>query len=164
MAHATFAKWHVTGMQALKSACDQAIEASTKAEDQALNVELQQLVTKLTALLTRHGDILAGFLRHAGAEVDAFHDEILDGINRGTGLMLKAAEDEQITDISLLSGSTVAINYFLVSFTNNTATTKALGLDEQSATFQQMAQAHEALGQEFQQLGEATIYPNAAQA
>ena len=164
MAQKAFAKWQLTGMQALKSACDQAIDSAERAEDKATNAELKQLATKLKALLTDHGTILAGFIKDAGGKVDAFHDEIMDGVNRGTKLMLEAADDEQITDISLLSGSTVALNYFVVSFQNNTATSQALHLAGQPETFRRMAQEQQALCDQFQQLGERLIYPQAANA
>lgn len=88
----------------------------------------------------------------------------MDGINRGTKLMLEAAADEQITDISLLSGSTGALNYCVVSFQNNEATSQALHLAGQPATFRRMAQEQQALGDQFQQLGETTVHPQAAQA
>jgi len=164
MAQQAFAKWQLTGMQALKSACDQGIDSAKRAEEKAANPELKQLATRLAALLTDHRRVLAGYITDGGGEVDAFHDEIMDGVNRGTKLMLEAADDQQITDISLLSGSTVALNYFVVSFQNNEATSQALHLAGQPATFRRMAQEQQDLCNEFQQLGETAIYPQAAQA
>lgn len=58
----------------------------------------------------------------------------------------------------------MTLNYFVVSFQNNAATSQALRLAGQPATFRRMAQEQQALYDEFQQLGETTIYPQAAQA
>lgn len=164
MSKDTFNQWHIAGLQAYKSATEQAIDGATKAAAKFPNPDLKRMAEKVLSTTTNHHKTLVGFLKEAGAEVDAAHDEILDGINRGTDLMVKAAKDDDALDVALLTGGKVALNYFVTAFSNHVDTAKALGMVEQAATFQQMANEQQALYDQYAELARTSIFPQAARA
>jgi len=163
MSKDTFNQWHIAGLQAYKSAAEQAIDGANKAVAKFPSPDLKQIAEQVVATTTKHRETLVGFLKTAGAEVDAAHDEILDGINRGTDLMVKAAKDDDALNVALLTGGKVALNYFVTAYSNHVDTAKALGMMAQAATFQQMADEQQALYNQYAALAKASIFPHAAQ-
>lgn len=164
MSKDTFNQWHIAGFQAYKSASEQAITGAKQAEAKFPDPKLKQQAAKVAATTARHSEILSQFLAEAGASMDGVHDEILDGINRGTDLMVKAAKDDEALNVALITGGKVALNYFVTAFRNHVDTATALGLSEQAATFQQMADEQQALYDQYVALANSSIYPHAAQA
>lgn len=160
MSRQTFIKWQIAGFQAYKSAIDQAVKRAQQAQKEITNADLNLLAHKSVETMNRHAAILTRFLVDAGAE-DKAHDEIMDGINRGTDLAVQAAEDSGTRDVALLFGAKVTLNYFFVAFSNHAATAEALELSDQAITFQQMAQQHQGLFEEYTRLGAAKIFPDA---
>jgi len=164
MSKDTFNQWHIAGLQAYKSASEQAIDGAKKAVAKFPHPDLKQIAEQVVATTTKHHETLVGFLKAAGAEVDAAHDEILDGINRGTELMVKAAKDDDALNVALLTGGKVALNYFVTAFSNHVDTAQALGMADQAATFQQMADEQQALYDQYVKLAKTSIFLQAAQA
>ena len=164
MSKDTFNQWHIAGLQAYKSASEQAIAGANKAVATFPNPDLKQIAEKVVATTAKHHETLVGFLKAAGAEVDAAHDEILDGINRGTDLMVQAAKDDDALNVALLTGGKVALNYFVTAFSNHVDTAQALGMVTQAAAFQQMADEQQALYNQYAELAKTSIFPQAAQA
>ena len=160
MSKQTFVKWQIAGYQAYKSAIDQAVRRSQQAKTEINDSDLIELAHKSVETMNRHAEILNEYLLDAGVEDEA-HDEIMAGINRGTDLAVSAAEDSQTRDVALLFGGKVTLNYFFVAFSNHAATAAALELSDQAKTFDQMAQDHQKLFDQYTQLGAGRIFPQA---
>lgn len=161
MSKQAFEKWHVTGIQALHSACQQGGEAAKKAQEKSTEPTLKQLAEQVVETMGRHQQVLAGYLNQAGVALNDFHDEIMDGVGRGTQLMVEAASDPESTDIALLSGGIIGADYFVISFKKSASTAQALGFTEQIDQFKQMANEQQVLVDRYTEVAEATIFPRA---
>lgn len=154
-------KWHIAGFQAVHSACQQGSKAAQMMQQKSTDADLKQFASQVKETMDRHGNTLADYLKNAGAPIDRAHDEIMDGISRGTKLMLEAAVDPAATDIALLSGGTVAANYFVTAFKKSGTLAQLLGIEEQVARFSQMTDEQQQLIDRYNAIANSTIYPQA---
>lgn len=109
-------------------------------------------------MMAQHEQQLITFLKNAGAEVDAAHDEIADGINRGSELAENAAEDADAMDVALLFRSIVSMNYFVTAFSNHAISAKTLGLDDQATAFEQMAYEQQQYIDQYRALSKSNVF------
>jgi hypothetical protein len=112
--------------------------------------------------MDEHKFQLITFLEQTGADVDAAHDEIADGINRGSELSEEAAEDADALDVALLFRSIVSMNYFVTAFSNHAISAATLGLDEQAIAFEKMAGEQQRYINHYVTLSKSTLFPKFA--
>jgi len=152
-------KWHVAGLQAYKSAVEQSLTGAQKAENGFADAALEQVASNVVSMMQQHKDQLITFLEDAGAEIDAAHDEIADGINRGSELSEKAAGDAHTLDVALLFRSIVSMNYFVTAFSNHAISAKTLGQEDQSAAFEHMAAEQQQYIDQYVSLSKSSVFP-----
>lgn len=155
-------KWHIAGLQAYKSAVEQSKEGAQKAESGFADAALKQVAGEVVSMMEQHKNQLIAFLEDAGAEVDAVHDEIADGINRGSELSEKAAGDENTLDVALLFRSIVSMNYFVTAFSNHAISAKTLVQEDQSAAFERMAAEQQQYIDQYVSLSKFVVFPKFA--
>ena len=154
MALDAYKKYRITGLQAVRSAGQQGAELSTRAAELTSNPELKAVAQELAATHAKHSEVLAGFIKEAGADPDVFHDMIMDGVVKGATLMLEAAGDENIKEIALLGGETSGLNYFIPAYAKLAQTEEKLGHSENAASLKTQSEAYEAFSQRYGEVAE----------
>jgi len=140
-----YKSFYIVGIRAFQSAAKQGIESAGTAIEKLTNPELKEIATKVKAMMIRQANQLAEFLNEDGAPVDAFHDQIMDGVSRGTTLMWEAAKDDLMTDVALVSGGTTGMEYFVNAFKQYTSNSELLGYSDRVELFNAMANENQSM-------------------
>jgi len=163
MSKENFRAFYITGIRAFQSAAKQATESAGAAIEKLSHPELKEIAGRVKAMMIRQADQLAEFLQEDGAPVDAFHDQIMNGVSRGTTLMWEAAKDELLTDVALISGGTTGMEYFVNAFKGYAAYSETLGYPGRVELFNHMAQENQELIEAYAKVMQTQIIPKIMQ-
>lgn len=155
--------FYITGIRAFQSAAKQGTEGAGAAVEKLNNPELKEVATQVKAMMIRQSDQLAKFLNEHEAPVDAFHDQIMDGISRGTTLMWEAANDELLTDVALVSGGTTGMEYFVNAFKQYASNSEILGYQNRIEVFNKMAEENQSMIDAYAKVMQNRIIPQIMQ-
>lgn len=162
MANQAYKDWYVQGLQALKSASDQAA-GDTKATSGAItSPELKQAMEASSKVLAEHADSIARFLQKAGGDTGGMKNAIMEGIRTGSGHMVQAAGDGAVRDASIIAASQIAIHYYVAAYGTLASTARHLGLDEDAQAFKRMTDDMKAGDARFTEMAESMANPQAA--
>jgi len=160
MSKGNFTKWHIAGLHALRSANEQGSEAGKKLEGQVADPEVKALLAEYETITAEHQKQYVGFLKELDAEPNDFTDRIMKGVAEGTDEMVKAAPDQQLMDLSAISGSVSGLDYYVGAFKDQSELAAQLGYAEQSATMKSMGEEAQDLRDRFSKAAD-TIRANA---
>lgn len=154
MANDNFIKWHIAGLHALRSASEQGAAAAEELAAQVSHPELKSLLKAYGAAATKQQENFVGFIKELDTAPNDFKDRIMQGIGEGTSEMVKAAPDQDLFDLSALSGTMSGIDYYVGAFKGQGALAKQLGHAEQAQTMMAMSKACEDLRERFVLVGD----------
>lgn len=149
MSTENFTRWYVAGLHALRSASEQGCEAATLLHDKAAGDEIRALLVQYRQITDEQQRSYVGFLKELNVEPTDFKDRIMEGVGAGTAEMLKAAPDQDLLDLSVISGCVSGLDYYVGAFKDQAALANRLGLDRQAATMQSMEAAAQRLRDRF---------------
>lgn len=149
MSGSNFKEWHIAGLHALRSASEQGAQGATEMQPQVTSAEVKGLLDDYAQMAKEQQATFVGFLKHMGVEPIDFKDRIMAGIGEGTGEMLKAAKDEQLTNLSACHGSCAGLDYYVGAFNDQGAVAKHLGLTDQTDVLASMSDRALALRKRF---------------
>lgn len=159
MSKENFRSFYVVGLRAFQSAAKQGTENAATAIEKFNDAELAEIATKIKVMFIQQEKHLIKFLNEHDAPVDEFHDQIMDGVTRGTALMLEAAKDHLMTDVALVSGGTNGMEYFVNAFKKYAANSELLGYQDRVEIFNTMAKENQDLIEAYAQIMEKKITP-----
>lgn len=87
------------------------------------------------------------FLAELGEQPNDFKDRVMEGTRNGMDEMLKAAPDDLVLDLAVISASQTGIQYFYNAFAGQPDVATALGIKDQADRWAQMAQEWQAVEQ-----------------
>ena len=149
MSESNFKAWHVAGLHALRSASEQGAQAATEMQAKVGRTEVKALLVEYAQMADEQEATFVGLLKQLGVEPMGFKDRIMAGIGEGTGEMLKAAKDEDLTDLSACHGSCAGLDYYAGAFNDQGAVAKHLGLTDQTDVLAAMSDRVAALRKRF---------------
>lgn len=149
MANKNFTEWYIAGLHALRSASEQGSEAASELQAGTTSEEIKSLLVEYQRIAAEQQQNYVGFLKALDTEPTGFKDRIMEGVGSGTDEMVKAAPDQDLVDLSAISGSVSGLDYYVGAFKDQGALASRLGLHEQSATMQSMGQAAQQLRDRF---------------
>lgn len=154
MANDNFIKWHIAGLHALRSASEQGAAAAEELAAKVSHPDLESLLKEYGATAARQQENFVGFMKEFDTEPNDFKDRIMQGIGEGTSEMVKAAPDQDLLDLSALSGSMSGIDYYVGAFKGQGALARQLGHAEQGETMMAMSKTCEDLRDRFIAVGD----------
>ena len=142
-------KWYIAGLHALRSASEQGSIAATELRGKTASEEIKSLLMEYQRITSTQQENYVGFLKALGTEPADFKDRIMEGVGNGTTEMVKAAPDQDLVDLSAISGSVSGLDYYVGAFKDQAALAKQLGLADQSETMKSMEQTARQLRERF---------------
>ena len=149
MSKENFIKWHIAGLHALRSASEQGTEAALELHGKAASAEVKSLLKAYAEATTQQEKAFVGFLKELGTEPNDFTDRIMEGTNKGTGEMVKAAPDQHLVDLSAVRGAMSGLDYYVGAFDDQSALSTRLGYPEQGQHLMALSKTAQQLRERF---------------
>lgn len=162
MANDNFRTWYIAGLHALRSASEQGAAGAKALQDRAGRPDLAAAVQTYGATARDHRVAITGFLRALDTAPNDFKDRIMEGVGNGTGEMVKAAPDQDMLDLSIVSGNQSGIHYYISAFDGASKQAGALGLTDQADGFAQMSETWRAIEQQYSRVAQPIMKRAAA--
>jgi hypothetical protein len=161
MSEDTLKFWYIQGLQAYRSAAEQAVNAATMVEGQVTNAAFKPLVTEARELAASHHEKLVAYLAELNVEPNLFVDQIENGITTGTLLASGAAQDDETRDIAWSFGQRSSLFYFVVAFDNHAIYAQTLKMDGHASGLTAMATEARTLDKRYEAFARDTLAPAA---
>lgn len=149
--------YYIHGLHALRSASEQGAQAADYLQARAENEQLKSVMADYAATAARHQDEITDLMGELGVSANGFKDRVMEGVQNGTGEMLKAAEEADLIDMGVISGSQTGMQYYRNAFGGQVPSCKALGLDDQAARWSAMAEEWRALEDRLGTIAQSVI-------
>lgn len=152
---------YIQGLQAYRSAAEQAANAATTIEGEVKNAAFKLLVAEARELAVSHHDKLVSYLKELDTEPNLFVDQIQNGITTGTLLGAGTAMDDESRDMCWSFGLRSSLFYFVVAFDNHVIYAQTLKMDEQASGLAAMSAEAKALDERYRAFSSETLAPAA---
>lgn len=150
-------RYYISSLHAFRSASEQGAAAASVLHTKADDPTLKQIMATYRDSADASQKMITAFLKDLGEAPNDFKDRVMEGVGNGMEEMMKAAPDDSVMDLAVISASETGVQYFSQAFATQPPMAKALGLPDQASQWAKMTQEWETIDKRLSEVAESVL-------